>query len=130
MVVIFSPRHRRLTGRGISFSLAGRLDALTVADNVITGLRHGQQGRPYLTSMASMSRGRERIRPFSPDALFPRNGEGARTAANGNAESPYRLNTNSIEAVDVFLSSGDSGMMLVGWREPTSTATYCFPFTA
>ena len=42
----------------------------------------------------------------------------------------YRLNTNNIEAVDVFLSSGASGMMFGGWRDPTSTAMYCLPFTA
>jgi hypothetical protein len=42
----------------------------------------------------------------------------------------YRPKTNSIDAVDVFLSSGACGMTLFGCREPTSTATYCLPFTA
>jgi hypothetical protein len=42
----------------------------------------------------------------------------------------YRPKTKSIDAVDVFFSSGACGMTLFGCREPTSTATYCLPFTA
>jgi hypothetical protein len=45
------------------------------------------------------------------------------------ASAGYSANTKSIDAVDVFFSSGDSGMMFGAWREPTSTAMYCLPFT-
>ena len=41
----------------------------------------------------------------------------------------YRPNTYSIDAVDVFLSSGAFGMTAFGCREPTSTAMYCLPLT-
>ena len=50
-------------------------------------------------------------------------------SADVHADVRYSANTNSIDAVDVFFSYGDSGMMLVGWRDPTSTAMYCLPFT-
>ena len=38
-------------------------------------------------------------------------------------------NTNSIDAVEVFFSSGIVAMMVAGCRAPTSTATYCLPLT-
>ena len=45
-------------------------------------------------------------------------------------ETAHRLNTNSMEAVEVFFSSGENGMTFWDWREPTRTAMYCLPFTA
>jgi hypothetical protein len=42
----------------------------------------------------------------------------------------YSPKTYSMDAVDMFLSSGACGMMLFGCREPTNTATYCLPFAA
>ena len=42
------------------------------------------------------------------------------------AHSP---NTNSIDAVEVFLSSGMVARMTAGCLDPTSTATYCLPLT-
>ena len=42
----------------------------------------------------------------------------------------HRPNTNSIDAVEVFFSSGANGMTFCDCREPTSTATYCLPLTA
>jgi len=41
----------------------------------------------------------------------------------------HSANTYNIEAVDVFFSSGDSGMTLFGCFDPASTAMYCLPFT-
>src|SRR5258708_33308210 len=41
----------------------------------------------------------------------------------------YRLNTNSMEAVEVFFSSGENGMKFCDCREPPRTATYCLPVT-
>ena len=32
-----------------------------------------------------------------------------------------------MDAVELYLSSGELLMMFAGWREPTSTATYCLP---
>src|SRR5262249_39110412 len=40
---------------------------------------------------------------------------------------PQSPNTNSIEAVDVFLSSGASPTTNADWRDPPSTAMYCLP---
>jgi hypothetical protein len=79
-------------------------------------------------------RRRDCVRPaLSPTAdadLFDSNPPAQMIApAVFRTEAGYRLNTNSIDAVEVFLSSGDNGMMLGAWREPTRTATYCLPFT-
>jgi hypothetical protein len=49
--------------------------------------------------------------------------------ASASVNVRYKVNTYSIEAVDVFFSSGKFCMTLSGWREPTSTAMYCLPFT-
>jgi hypothetical protein len=42
----------------------------------------------------------------------------------------YNPNMYSMEAVDVFLSSGDKPVTNGDCREPTSTAMYCLPSTA
>src|SRR5262249_48899305 len=41
----------------------------------------------------------------------------------------YSENTYSIEAVEVFLSSGESCITAAACLEPTSTAMYCLPLT-
>jgi hypothetical protein len=54
-------------------------------------------------------------------------GEGdTRSVEREAAQSP---NTNSIDAVEVFLSSGASLSTAAGCFEPTSTAMYCLPLT-
>jgi hypothetical protein len=45
------------------------------------------------------------------------------------AGPPYNPNTYSIDAVDVYLSSGALAMAALACLEPTSTATYCLPLT-
>ena len=58
-------------------------------------------------------------------------GEGVRMRKRRVRDSllDYSPNTNSMEAVDVCLSSGAFGMIAFGCLEPTSTATYCLPLT-
>jgi hypothetical protein len=77
--------------------------------------------------------------PPSPQPSPPKGGEGARCGKRQSrilhtlcdyAPAHYKLNTYSIDAVDVFFNSGMFWRMLTGWREPTSTAMYCLPFTA
>src|SRR5262245_6728263 len=45
------------------------------------------------------------------------------------SRSTHNPNTNSIDDVEVCLSSGMFAMMTGDCREPTSTATYCLPLT-
>jgi hypothetical protein len=89
-------------------------------------------GLPTMCSLsfagAASPRNREEAKGGPPPAAPARGGQEGEPQPRVNAR--YKVNTYSIEAVDVFFSSGIFCMMLSGWRAPTSTAMYCLPFTA
>jgi hypothetical protein len=92
-----------------------------------------EMGPPTMCSLsfagAASARNREAAKGGPPSGC-PRARGGQEGEPQPRVNARYKVNTYSIEAVDVFFSSGIFCMMLSGWRAPTSTAMYCLPFTA
>src|SRR5262249_3977867 len=89
-----------------------------------------------LLKAQEVQEGSPRRKTWMPRKMGPHRAAGCLMRGHDGAQmirshrKHYRPNTNSMEAVDVFFSSGEYGMTFCDCREPTSTATYCLPLTA